>query len=203
MTSSQCIQEQLYNMRRRMLICTMPKFSKRPIGGLIMCILLVTIGYYVYILNVWEYMRTTPFTYFKYPLEVDMPELVKKVLNHQPTGVEPLNDRHAYPFVLNADKKCKDEDGNEDAVFLLILIKSRMENFEQRRTIRRTWGREFGVASVSIRHIFLLGIHPTDKKLQHKIGLEQQVCFNIVHCMLLVEKSAFCLIWKQENFDCY
>jgi len=154
---------------------------RRPVGGLIISTLVLTIVYFVYVYNIWEYARTIPFTYFKYPLEIDMPLVVKKVLNHQPIDVEPLNDKHAFPYVLNADKKCKDEDGNEDTVFLLILIKSSLENFEQRRAIRRTWGREFGVSSVTVRRIFLLGVHPTDKKVQHKIGLEQQVsdCLNM------------------------
>jgi len=56
-----------------------------------------------------------------------------------------------------------------------MLIKSRLENVDERRMVRRTWGREFGVTSVPVRRVFLLGVHATDKKLQHRIGLEQQV----------------------------
>ena len=68
-----------------------------------------------------------------------------------------------------------DEDGNEESVYLLMLIKSQLENFDQRRMIRRTWGREFGITSVTVRRVFLLGVNSTDKKTQHRVGLEQQV----------------------------
>ena len=142
---------------------------------IVMGCLLATIVYHIYYYNVWEYIRTVPFAYFHYPLETDMEAVVQNVLSQQPVAVAPLNNKRAFPYVLNADKKCKDDDGNEEVVFLTILIKSRLENFEQRRMIRRTWGREFGVTSVTVRRVFLLGVHSTDKKIQHRIGLEQQV----------------------------
>ena len=144
----------------------------------VMGCLLATIAYHVYYYNVWEYIHTVPFAYFRYPLETDMEAVVHNVLSQQPVAVSPLNNKRAFPYVLNADKKCKDDDGNEETVFLTILIKSRLENFEQRRMIRRTWGREFGVTSVTVRRVFLLGVHAMDKKIQHRIGLEQQVSSN-------------------------
>jgi len=137
--------------------------------------LVVTIAHRVYYYNVWEYMCTVPFAAFEYPLELDMESVVESVLSQKPAAVAPLNNKRSFPYVLNADKKCKDDDGNEEAVFLLILIKSAIENLEQRRMIRRTWGREFGVASVTVRRVFLVGVHATDKKIQHRVGLEQQV----------------------------
>ena len=144
-------------------------------SGIIIGCLLAAIIYHVYYYNVWEYMNTVPFAYFHYPLETDMEAVVHNVLSQQPVAVAPLNNKRAFPYVLNADKKCKDEDGNEEPVFLMILIKSRLENFDQRRMIRRSWGREFGVTSVAVRRVFLLGVHSTDKKIQHRVGLEQQV----------------------------
>jgi len=145
-------------------------------SSIVIACLSAMILYHVYYYNVWEYVRTTPFTDFHYPLEINVQAAVQNTLNNHPPVFEPLNNKRAFPYVLNADKRCKDEDGNEEAVFLLILIKSQLENVDQRRMIRRTWGREFGVSSVSIRRVFLLGVHATDKKLQHRIGLEQQVC---------------------------
>lgn len=143
-------------------------------SGVIMTCLLMSIIYHIYFYNVWEYIHTVPFVYFRHPLEIDMEAVVQNVVNNKPAGVAPLNNKRSFPYVLNADKKCKDDDGNEEAVFLIILIKSRLENFEQRRMIRRTWGREFGITSVTVRRIFLLGVHAMDKKIQHRIGLEQQ-----------------------------
>ncbi|ESN98253.1 hypothetical protein HELRODRAFT_84672 [Helobdella robusta] len=81
---------------------------------------------------------------------------------------------------MNSDLKCRDEDGNEDDVFLIVLIKSRLENFDQRNMIRRTWGRQFGTNHVNIRRVFLLGVNPNNKKLQQRIGIEQQDYDDIV-----------------------
>ena len=152
----------------------------RNTGFLIIAGLSILIFYYAYYYNVWEYARTTPFAYFTYPLEVDMPTVVQRVLNNQSPGIDPLNNRYTFPYVLNSDKKCKDEDGNQDNVFVLLLIKSSLENFEQRHMIRRTWAREYGVASVAVRRVFLLGVYPGDKKMQHRVGLEQQDFNDIV-----------------------
>jgi len=144
-------------------------------SGVVMACLLLTVVYHIYYYNVWEYIQTVPFVHFQYPLEIDMQAVVDNVVNNKPAGISPLNNKRSFPYVLNADKKCKDDDGNDESVFLMILIKSRLENFEQRRMIRRTWGREFGITSVTVRRAFLLGVHSTDKKIQHRIGLEQQV----------------------------
>src|SRR6218665_1602497 len=154
--------------------------AHRGRGYFIIACLLLAILYYAYYYNVLEYISTTPFAYFRYPLDVDMAAVVKKVLNNQNSGVDPLNDRYTYPYVLNCDKKCKDEEGSQDSVFLMILIKSRIENFEQRHQIRRTWGREDGVASVTVRRAFLLGVNPMDKTTQHRVGMEHQDYNDIV-----------------------
>jgi len=164
----------MYAGCKRVLRFTWNRAFSVHASSVVMGCLLATIMYHVYYYNVWEYMHTVPFAYFRYPLETDMEAVVHSVLSQQPVAVAPLNNKRAFPYVLNADKKCKDDDGNDDAVFLTILVKSRLENFEQRRMIRRTWGREFGVASVTVRRVFLLGVHSTDKKIQHRIGLEQQ-----------------------------
>ena len=160
---------------KRVLHLTCSRVLSLHTSGIVMICLLITIMYHIYYHNVWEYIHTVPFSGFQYPLEVDMEAVVQRVLSNQPAAVAPLYNKRAFPYVLNADKKCKDEDGNEESVFLIILIKSRLENVEQRHMIRRTWGREFGVTSVTVRRVFLLGVHANDKKTQHRIGLEQQV----------------------------
>jgi len=141
----------------------------------VIAFLSATILYHAYFYNVWEYIHTVPFVYFRHPLEIDIQVVVASTLANHPPSIEPLNNKRSFPYVLNADKRCKDDDGNEEPVFLMMLIKSRLDNVEQRRMIRRTWGREFGVTSVTVRRVFLLGVHANDKKLQHRIGLEQQV----------------------------
>jgi len=75
-------------------------------SAVIICLLL-SITYHIYYYNVWEYIRSTPFVYFEYPLEVDMQAVVERVLNNKPAGVAPMNNKRSFPYVLNADKKCK------------------------------------------------------------------------------------------------
>jgi len=174
----------MYVGYKRLLHLTWIRVASIHSSSLVMASLLATIIYHVYYYNVWEYVHTVPFAYFSHPLEVDMESVVHNVLSQKPAGIAPLNNKRAFPFVLNSDKKCKDEDGNEESVFLIILIKSRLENFEQRRMIRRTWGREFGVASITVRRVFLLGVHAMDKKIQHRIGLEQQVGNRMSTCWM-------------------
>ncbi|ELU12998.1 hypothetical protein CAPTEDRAFT_174449 [Capitella teleta] len=142
-------------------------------GNVIIACLLLPSVYYCYYYNVYEYAMATPFAYFEYPLEVDMDKVVKAIMNNENPGVSPLN-KNNFPFVINPDRKCKDEDGNDENIYILFLIKSRMGNFEQRQMIRRTWGREHGIPYVNIRRVFLLGVDPNDKALQHRIGLEAQ-----------------------------
>ena len=135
--------------------------------------------YYAYYFNVYEYAMAKPFAYFEYPLNVDMEKVVTKAINNEFTGAVPLNN-WKYPFVINNDRKCKDDDGNDENIFLLIIIKSKLDHLEQRQMIRRTWGRETLIPYVNIRRIFLLGVDPTNKNLQHRIGLENQDYDDIV-----------------------
>jgi len=159
----------------RVLSLTWNVAANLHLSSIVITFLSATILYHIYFYNVWEYIHTIPFIYFQHPLEIDIQAVVASTLSNHPPAIEPLNNKRAFPYVLNADKKCKDEDGNEEPVFLILLIKSRLENVEQRRMIRRTWGREFGVTTVTVRRVFLMGVHANDKKLQHRIGLEQQV----------------------------
>ncbi len=100
-----------------------------------------------------------------------MPQLVSKVMKGENPGVDPVNpDR--YPIFLDNDKLCRTDDGGDENIFLLYVIKSRMESFESRNTIRRTWGQEYAVPGVICRRIFLLGIKQNDPKLQQRIAQE-------------------------------
>jgi len=180
LTGSASRESAMYVICKRVLHLSWKRAINLHMNTIVMTCLLVSVVYHVYCYNVWEYVSSTPFIYFRHPLDVDMDTVVQRVLSNQPAPVAPLNNKRSFPYVLNADKRCKDEDGNEEAVFLLILIKSQLENVEQRRMIRRTWGREFGITSVTVRRVFLLGVHSTDKKMQHRIGLEQQVSNSFV-----------------------
>lgn len=146
--------------------------------GLI-AVLSLTILYYVYNFNVWEYAMTIPFAQFKYPLDVDMVRVVEKVFRGEDPGVEPINVLR-FPYIMNCEKKCRTDEGDVDNVYVLFLIKSRLENVHQRQMIRRTWGNEFSIPKVKVRRVFLLGVDPKNKNVQHQIGLESRDYEDIV-----------------------
>lgn len=154
-------------------------FRRCHLSHVLITALLLPAVYLFHTYNVWEYARTTPFAYFKYPLEVDLNSIVDATLQGDQVQTRPINPSH-YPYILNPDRKCKDSDGNEEDIFILFLIKSKLDNFEQRNMIRRTWAHEYLVPSARIRRVFLLGAKPSDKTLQHRIGLESQEYDDIV-----------------------
>ena len=78
--------------------------------------------YLAYHYNVWEYARTRPFAQFAYPLDVNMEEIVERVLHGERPGIDPVNAAK-YPFIINNDRKCKGPDGEDEDVFLVFLIK--------------------------------------------------------------------------------
>ena len=140
------------------------------VHGAIIGILLVT-AFYAYTYNIYEYLMTTPFSYFRYPLEIDMPAVVNQVLNNGKPSIAPINSLY-YPYVLNAESQCK-EDGTEENVHVLFVIKSAIDHFERRDIIRKTWAMENIVPGYITKRVFLLGVSKDrDKNLQHRVGLE-------------------------------
>lgn len=129
--------------------------------------------YYQYRYNAIDYVLSLPFYFFTYPLDIDMPALVDKVLKGENPGAEPINFDD-FPFVLDNDKMCKSAEGADETIFLLFMIKSAMNNTEQRNTIRRTWAQEYNVPGVIVKHMFVLGVHPGDMKLQQRVGQEHE-----------------------------
>ncbi|XP_030907815.2 UDP-GlcNAc:betaGal beta-1,3-N-acetylglucosaminyltransferase 9 [Melopsittacus undulatus] len=91
----------------------------------------------------------------------------RKVANKrvQATTPSPLNDSAFKGYLLNKDnrnfnllinqpKKCRRTPGGP---FLLIAIKSVVEDFDRREIVRKTWGREGLVNGEQIQRVFLLG----------------------------------------------
>ena len=152
-------------------------FAHKTACGFILATICIVYSCKVY--NVLEYLMATPFAYFEYPLEVDMNMVVDSVLNRVNPGVQPVNTLK-LPYVLNSEKKCRNEDGEEEDIYLLLLIKSKIDNFEERNVIRRTWGRENYDARYQIRRVFILGVNPEDRLIQHRIGMESQDWDDIV-----------------------
>uniref|UniRef100_A0A8C8R7C6 Hexosyltransferase n=1 Tax=Pelusios castaneus TaxID=367368 RepID=A0A8C8R7C6_9SAUR len=64
-------------------------------------------------------------------------------------------DNRNFDLLINQPKKCKRTPGGP---FLLIAVKSVIEDFDRREIVRKTWGREGLVNGVQVQRVFLLGI---------------------------------------------
>ncbi|NXN13557.1 B3GN9 acetylglucosaminyltransferase, partial [Indicator maculatus] len=63
-------------------------------------------------------------------------------------------DKRNFNLLINQPKKCRRTPGGP---FLLIAIKSVVEDFDRREIVRKTWGREGLVNGEQIQRVFLLG----------------------------------------------
>ena len=128
--------------------------------------------HFQYKYNAIDYVLSQPFFFFSYPLEIDMPALVAKVMKNQPSGVEPIF-RVDYPFILNNAKMCKTSKGADSDVYLLFVIKSAVNKTDSRNAIRRTWANGSNVPGVTVKHVFMLGVSQDNLTIQ-RIVLEEQ-----------------------------
>ncbi|XP_062997617.1 UDP-GlcNAc:betaGal beta-1,3-N-acetylglucosaminyltransferase 9 [Elgaria multicarinata webbii] len=64
-------------------------------------------------------------------------------------------DHRKFDLLINQPKKCKRTPAGP---FLLIAIKSLVEDFDRREIVRKTWGREGAVNGAQVQRVFLLGI---------------------------------------------
>ncbi|XP_078527510.1 UDP-GlcNAc:betaGal beta-1,3-N-acetylglucosaminyltransferase 9 [Lissotriton helveticus] len=64
-------------------------------------------------------------------------------------------DDRNYTLLVNQPNKCKKYPGGP---FLLIAIKSVVEDFDRREIVRKTWGREGLFNGLLVRRLFLLGV---------------------------------------------
>ncbi|NXT81636.1 B3GN9 acetylglucosaminyltransferase, partial [Zapornia atra] len=63
-------------------------------------------------------------------------------------------DNRNFNLLINQPKKCRKTPGGP---FLLIAIKSVVEDFDRREIVRKTWGREGLVNGEQVQRVFLLG----------------------------------------------
>uniref|UniRef100_A0A8D0DIU1 Hexosyltransferase n=1 Tax=Salvator merianae TaxID=96440 RepID=A0A8D0DIU1_SALMN len=63
-------------------------------------------------------------------------------------------DNRKFDLLVNQPRKCKRVPGGP---FLLIAIKSLVEEFDRREVVRKTWGKEGLVNGAQVQRVFLLG----------------------------------------------
>ncbi|CAN2389521.1 Fringe-like [Pristimantis euphronides] len=64
-------------------------------------------------------------------------------------------DYRNFTLLINQPNKCKKPAGES---FLLIAVKSIVEDFDRRESVRKTWGKEGVINGARVRRVFLLGI---------------------------------------------
>ncbi|XP_068117540.1 UDP-GlcNAc:betaGal beta-1,3-N-acetylglucosaminyltransferase 9 [Hyperolius riggenbachi] len=80
-------------------------------------------------------------------------------------------DQRNFTLLINQPNKCTKP--SEDS-FLLIAVKSIVEEFDRRESVRKTWGREGVINGVRVRRVFLLGIPRNSSVISMWESLMQQ-----------------------------
>lgn len=95
---------------------------------------------------------------FHYPFDGDVLSQCYLLRHGQKPEVEPINNQ-TFVYHRNNEKKCMDELGKSPLnPHLIILVKSKIDNFERRNAIRNSWGFEKRFSDVIVRTVFSLGI---------------------------------------------
>ena len=111
---------------------------------------LLLLCYLCYLLGVFTHILEKDFNNFSYSPHVDFDIALK--LGENAFKYIDINN-HNYSYLYDSEKTC-----NADHIDLVILVKSKLSHFEQRKAIRSTWGNEIKNKIYSIRLVFLLGI---------------------------------------------
>ncbi|XP_032887248.1 UDP-GlcNAc:betaGal beta-1,3-N-acetylglucosaminyltransferase 7 isoform X2 [Amblyraja radiata] len=118
------------------------------------------------------------------------------------SGLEPnfeqfLRYRHCryFPIILNHPEKCSGH------IYLLIIVKSIITQYDRREVIRKTWGRQMQSDGKQIKTLFLLGISSTEHEGSHHQKLLEYE--NIIYGDILqwdFMDTFFNLTLKEVNF---
>lgn len=120
-------------------------------------------------------------TNFKYPLDNPNIEVYANQSRHGKIPEVPPINSYNYTFLSNCKHKCMEDDGRLGKPRLVFIIKSKMDNFDRRNTIRQSWGYEKRFSDVSIRTVFVLGVASHNQnEIQKLIAIEQENYQDIV-----------------------
>lgn len=123
-----------------------------------------------------------------------------------PTMKDFLYYRHCryFPLLLDSPDKC----GENEDVFLLLVIKSSPGNYERREVLRKTWAKERQINGRWVRRIFISGTKgegPEKIRMDKLLELEQQEHNDIIQWdfkdafINLTLKQALFLDWFEKN----
>lgn len=113
-----------------------------------------------------------PFSTFKYPLDVNLSQLVLNYSYYGKVDYQPIN---VYPYAFI---KTPSEDLCEAEIVLLLIIKSSPLNYSRRRIIRETWANaSFFNGSESVKHVFTMGF---DKRFEQHVVMEHSMFDDIL-----------------------
>ena len=125
--------------------------------------------------------------------------LMQQIQEGQTPSVNPINE-FKYSYISDCQKCAEDKD-----IRILFVVKSFVEHFYRRQTIRQSWGFEQRFSDVNIRTVFLLGIKPTEPHLQQRVNNEHQQYRDIVQGQFvddyynLTIKTMMGLDWTIKN----
>ena len=118
--------------------------------------LVISILYAGYIFGLFTHLFEESFSNFDYPIKIDI-QLALDSYYHDLNATKYLDlDELKFPYIHKAEKACQQENGESEPPFLLILVKSKINNFHRRQVIRETWGKSD--QKRSIRTVFLAGM---------------------------------------------
>lgn len=129
-----------------------------------------TLGFLLY-MGVFTHLFEDDFySTFSYPLDEEISEFVSELREGRKLTHEPING-YNFSYIHNCKYKCANEDGPLRVVY---IVKSALTNFQNRISIRNSWGFEKRFSDVAIRTVFVLGVDNSDLSLQEKINLESK-----------------------------
>ncbi|XP_072330366.1 UDP-GlcNAc:betaGal beta-1,3-N-acetylglucosaminyltransferase 7 [Scyliorhinus torazame] len=115
----------------------------------------------------------------------------------EPNFKEFLQYRHCryFPMILNHPEKCSGD------IYLLLVVKSVITQYDRREAIRKTWGKEIVMDGKHVKTLFLLGTSSSgNEKFHHQKLLEYE---NIIYRDILqwdFLDTFFNLTLKEVNF---
>lgn len=139
-----------------------PRINNPKLKTLFAGLLLI---YICYVFGAFTHILERDFyTDFSYPLEGDVLEYGRQIRRGEEPPVQPIN-WYNFSYVNTLEHKCQDSSGRLLRPRVMILVKSAMTNFDQRKAIRQTWGYEKRFSDIVVRTVFVLGV-PKEPNLE-------------------------------------